>query len=177
MSGDGTQTVVGTKQGITEKSNGWFTIEVGMPGKQYPLKMDTKKQELVELARAAGENVMEWIYTEVDSGTPNPHRPGSNFLNRYFEGVQPVSQNAPDATAGRAAPGTDGGMSKEEWAAKDRAADLRACINTAAGTLQHTLKPEPTDEDLNEYVRRVLFVARQLHSVVQFERSGEEPPF
>lgn len=173
-----TKTATGVKQGITEKSGGWFSIEIALPGKEYPLKLDTKKQELVELARAAGENVMEWKYTETDSGTPNPHRPGSNFINRHFEGVAPPSPDA-NVSPSTAAPSGTGEekLSKDEWALKDRAADLRACIAIVSGALQHTVKSEPSDEDLNEYARRVLHVARQFHNVVQFERSGEPDPF
>lgn len=93
---------IGTKQGITEKSGDWFEVSIGLPGKQYPLKLSTKKQELVELARAAGDNVMVWEYNEVDSGTPNPHRPGSNYINRYLEGVRPSNGPGSVATPGAA---------------------------------------------------------------------------
>jgi hypothetical protein len=94
-----TRIVQGTLAGIMEKTGGWHEIHVSVPGKQYPVKVSTKKQELVELARAAGENVMEWTYTEQDSGTPNPHQPGKNFINRYFEGVAPVGANPAGSVA------------------------------------------------------------------------------
>lgn len=175
-----TQTAVGVLAGITEKPTGWSTISVSRIGSDYPLKLDTKIPELIELARAAGQETMEWRYTEEDSGTPNPHRPGSNYVNRRFVGVSPVGstpESATDsvATPAAAAKGSGGeSLSKDEWAAKDRAADLRACIAIAGGALQHTIPSSPTDEDLNEYVRRVLLVARQYHRIVQFERTGDE---
>lgn len=121
-----TKTAIGTLGGIMEKSGDWHEIHVELPGKQYPLKISTKIQELVEMARAAGSNVMEWTYTEQDSGNPNPHRPGQNYINRYFESVAPVgenSQNGPNANAVEA--GSADGMTPEKWDAKERR-DLRS---------------------------------------------------
>lgn len=171
-----TKTVIGTLAGIMEKTGDWRELHVAIPGKQYPVKMSTKKEELIVLARAAGDNVMEWTYTEKDSGKPNPHQPGTNFLDRYFEGVAPLTaeqQTVQTRSTPDSAPSGEG-MSKDEWARKDRAGDLRACIAIAAGSLQHTLKSEPEDADLNEFVRRTLLVARQFHGVVSSERAGED---
>ena len=186
MSGDGSLSMlaVGTKQGITEKSGGWFSIEVAIPGKQYPLKLDTKKQELVELARAAGDNVMEWLYTEKDSGTPNPHKPGTNFLNRYFEGVAPVGTTGSVATGSSApqaeAKGSGEGMTKEEWARKDSAIHKMACIKTAADALKHTIPSSPAQDDLTQFLTRVTTLTQAWHRSVLAERddpTGEDVPF
>lgn len=100
-----TKVVVGTLAGIMEKTGDWREIHIAVPGKQYPVKVSTKIPELVELARAAGENVMEWTYSEQDSGNPNPHKPGTNYVNRYFEGVAPIG-TSPEATRSVATPGS-----------------------------------------------------------------------
>lgn len=171
-----TKTAVGTLDGIMEKSGDWHELHIARDGMQYPLKLSTKKQELVELARAAGSNVMEWTYTEQDSGNANPHQPGKNYINRYFEGVAPVtSENAPNATAAGAAP--QDGMSKQEWAAKDRAADKRALIATSVSALSHTMPSDPSTEDLNKFIERVSHLSTAWHKQVIAEREGDETPF
>lgn len=164
-----TKTAVGTLDGIMEKGADWHEIHVSIPGKQYPLKISTKKAELIDAARAAGSNVMEWTYSEHDSGNPNPHRPGENFINRYFEGVAPVG-TTPGAASAAAAP--ESGMSKEEWRAKDRAADKRACIAIAAGALTHTIPGQPDDEALKSFAARTLRVAQVFADAVERERGG-----
>jgi hypothetical protein len=80
----------------------------------------------------------------------------------------------PEVTAIRPAveePATSGDerMSKEEWRAKDRRADKRACIAIAASSMQHTLKSEPTPADLKLFVERVLVMARLFNTEVQAE--------
>ncbi len=169
------ETVVGVLDGITEKPSGWTEIQVRVDGWQYPVKMATKLQPLIELARAAGNEEMVWTFKKQESDQINQHS-GKPYINRYFEKVEPLSAVAAsersDATASPTRAARDG-MSKEEWARKDRAADLRACIAIAAGALQHTMKSEPEDADLNEFTRRVLFVGRQFHNMVTSERAGE----
>jgi len=191
------ETAVGTLDGITEKASGWFEISVALPGKQYPLRLATKKQELVELARAAGQNVMAWEYNEQESEKINPHN-NMPYVNRYFEGVGPVDGNRQDANASPSsvpqaaidmaanAPvaGRDqavgGGMSKEEWARKDSAIHKMACIKTAADALKHTLPSDPSAEDLTAFLGRVSTLTLSWHRSVLAERddpAGENVPF
>jgi len=93
------QTATGTLEGIMEKAGGWHEIHVAMPGKQYPLKLSTKNQKLVELARISVGGVFTWRYSEQDSGNPNPHKPGTNYINRYLEGVEPAGSVPESSTA------------------------------------------------------------------------------
>lgn len=181
-----TKVAVGTLEGITEKPTGWTDIMVLFQGRDNATKLSTKKQELVELARAAGSTPMQWTFTEKDSGNPNPHRPGSNYLNRYFEGVAPVEANG--STTQTAASYVqqnriDAGsneMSKEEWARKDSAIHKMACIKTAADALKHTLPSDPSDDDLGAFLRRVHALSSAWHRAVLAERddpTGELVPF
>ena len=178
-------TIVGVKSGITEKSNGWFEIAVSVPGSDYPKKMSTKKQELVEMARAAGMAEMAWTYSESDSGTPNPHRPGTNYVNRYFEGVAPVEEGEEMPVSGAQTPSaatkaSDGGMSKAEWAQKDSAIHHMAAIKAAADALKHTIPSEPDRDALNNFISNTLHVARAWHRIVLATRDDpmdEEVPF
>jgi hypothetical protein len=136
------QAVVGTLSGITEKPSGWFEIEVSMPGKQYPLKLSTKKQELVELARAAGENAMTWRYAEQESEKINEHT-GKPYVNRYFNGVVPMSQQEP-APAGSEPTHHAGTKPDVDWDAKERRDyRSRAWAQTIAA-FNHTIKTDET---------------------------------
>jgi hypothetical protein len=56
-------------------------------GKQYPVKLATKQDDIKAAAAAAGSQVAVWTYTERD-GNPNPHRPGEFFKNRYLSNVE-----------------------------------------------------------------------------------------
>lgn len=133
------QTVIGTLKGITEKPSGWTTIEVAVPGKDYPVKMDTKLPALIEKARAAGTNVMVWSYSEHDSGTPNPNRPGSNYVNRRFEGVDAYSEGAERAaieeavgSSGQAPVGKHAPLMEGD---RQRSICRQACLKAAAETV------------------------------------------
>jgi hypothetical protein len=195
-------TVEGTLGGITENPDGRFDIAVVRPGKEHPLRLATWKQELVDKARAAaGPELRVWEYTEKDSGKPNPHKPGENFINRYFESVGPAGSdgNQPVATAGSNAGVTSGGstgkagtpnytrptvsgneMTKEEWARKDSAGHKRACIAIAVSALQHTMPSDPSPDDLKKFNERVLHLALGWHRSVLAERddpTGESVPF
>ena len=119
------QTIVGTCAGITEKPTGWTEFEITVPGKQYPVKLATKEQPLVELARATHGSVATWTYNEVESEKINEHT-GKPYLNRYLEGVEPGA--APAASAGS----PESHHEPIHFADKDRAITRMACLKAAA---------------------------------------------
>ena len=169
------QTALGTLAGITEKPTGWTTIEVSMPGKQYPLKMDTKIPELIELARAAaGSNVMEWSYNESESEKMNEHT-GKPYMNRYFNGVKPPGSSPNASVSPSSAPKDE--MTKDDWARKDSAIHKMACIKTAAAALTHTLPSDPTEDDLRRFLQREAFLSTAWHRSVLGIRDGADVPF
>ena len=116
------ETIIGTCAGITEKPSGWFEFEIMAPGKQYPVRLATKKQELVELARAAHSDTMTWTYNETESDKVNEHT-GKPFLNRYLEGVDFADQ--PEAKP-------EPHHEPMHFADKDRAISRMACLKAAA---------------------------------------------
>ena len=118
-------TIVGTCAGITEKPTGWTEFEITVPGKQYPVKLATKEQPLVELARATHGSVATWTYNEVESEKINEHT-GKPYLNRYLEGVEPGA--APAASAGS----PESHHEPIHFADKDRAITRMACLKAAA---------------------------------------------
>jgi len=119
------ETIVGTCAGITEKPTGWTEFEITVPGKQYPIKLATKEQPLVELARATHGSVATWTYNEVESEKINEHT-GKPYLNRYLEGVEPGA--APAASVGS----PESHHEPIHFADKDRAITRMACLKAAA---------------------------------------------
>jgi hypothetical protein len=81
-------TVVGRCKEITEKS-GWtqFSIDVGT---KYPVRISTKLPDLIAEGRAVGENEAIWKYKE-SQGNENQNKPGTYYTNRYFSGVELVT--------------------------------------------------------------------------------------
>ena len=98
-------------------------------GTQYPVRLQTKLQPLIELARAAGAEARAWTYKESESQNLNPNS-GKPYMNRYLERVDlpgDAPDSEPDATVTQSAakaPQTPGpsseGMTKEEWGAQGR---------------------------------------------------------
>ena len=178
MSETTVETITGRLEGITEKPSGWTEIQVRVEGWQYPVKMATKLPPLIELARGAGTETMEWTFKKQESDQINPNS-GKPFVNRYFEGVAPVGSNGSvsDSNATRAAPDA---MTKEEWARKDSAIHKMACIKTAAAALTHTVPSEPTTEQLDTFYKNVMYLTNHWHRSILAERddpSGDFTPF
>lgn len=176
MSEGVTKTVVGVCTGITERKEGWHQFEISIPGRDYPVKLDTKIEDLIDAARAVkntGE-IATFTYTEKDSGTPNPHRPGSNFLNRYLEGVE-AGSHAPEgsqaADAGSTAPsGGDGSgyepqarYTKEEiktFEDKERRDFRSRSWAHTMSAFTHTIK---TDEEVGDVFARLKPFQRKIY--------------
>lgn len=171
---------VGTLGGVTSKpGSGWHSVEINVAGLKYPVKADTKKAEIIEQVNAVGVDIATWIVNEVESDKINPHtsRP---YINRYLEGVEPGGVIPPTADARPPTTSTasgNEGMTKEEWAAKDSAIHMTACIKAAAAALAHTISSDPSLDDLNTFNVRVLHLATAWHSVVIAERNEDDLPF
>lgn len=80
-----THQIQGTCDGVMLKGD-WNEYHIGI-GKQYPVKLATKHDDIKALAAAAGTQMAVWTYTEKQGG-PNPHRPGEFFKNRYLSNVE-----------------------------------------------------------------------------------------
>lgn len=96
-----TLTITGACTEISEK-NGWTAFAVDV-GRQYPVKLSTKKTEVIDAGRAAGTQVATWTYTEVESDRVNEHT-GKPYVNRYLESVD-VGGTMTEAAAQPAATG------------------------------------------------------------------------
>jgi len=68
------------------KQNDWSEFHIDI-GKQYPIKLETKLDNLKQEARAQiGVEDVVWTYDESD-GAPNPNRPGTFYKNRRLHSV------------------------------------------------------------------------------------------
>jgi hypothetical protein len=83
MSDEGT---IVQKQGeivaVQPTKTGWTEIHLQEEGKQYPYKASTKIPAIIEAAEKALWAQAVLTAKEVDSGNPNPNRPGFNYINR-----------------------------------------------------------------------------------------------
>jgi hypothetical protein len=67
---------------VLPQESGFTQIQIQEEGRQYPYKASTKIPEIIEAATAALFKEAVLTAKEVDSGTPNPHQPGKNYINR-----------------------------------------------------------------------------------------------
>ncbi len=173
--------VAGKIGGITQKKADTWTVAILPEGSQYSKNLWTKDSDLVTSLSAklgeAGAFVCAASYWTMNDG--------KQVRSLWIDSISDGTENLPERVATPAAAPkaaepkaqfktANEVMTKDEWAAKDRAADLRACIAIAAGALQHTMPSSPSTEDLNTFTSNVLNVARQFHGVVTGERTGEE---
>lgn len=78
-------------------------------GRQHPVKLSTKQEDVKLLAAAAGQAEAVWTYTERD-GNPNPHQPGKFYKNRYLSNVVVGGELDPNLAAPPAAQQSGGGQ-------------------------------------------------------------------
>jgi len=164
---------VGTVHSLVEKKDGWFSVEIAVAGKQWPVKADTKLESLLKQVREIRDADLTATFTvsESESKNINP-KSGKPYTERRLEKVE-VGARAVVNANGSPSSGGDG-MSKDEWARKDSAADKRACIAIAVSALTHTMPSEPTEEDLRAFIQRVKFLSREWHVQVEAVRAGDE---
>lgn len=90
------KTVVGVCQTIeVDPETGWLKFNISHDGSQYPLKLSTKKPDLIALGQAVGKQTATWGYLE-SAGNPNPNKPGTFYMNRLFDSVQPLGLDQPE---------------------------------------------------------------------------------
>lgn len=87
------KTLVGNCESHEIKGD-WHHFHIRHEGSQYPLKLSTKKPELVQLASNVGQQLTEWGYLE-SQGNENPNRPGTHYMNRYLTSAVVLDQDRP----------------------------------------------------------------------------------
>ena len=183
MSESAKETITGVLDGITEKPTGWTEILVRVDGWQYPVKMATKLAPLIELARAAGTEPMEWTFKKVVKDEINPNS-GKPFVDRYFEGVAPLGANGPVITSNAtlppvgttALPAAQNASEPVDWDSKERRDYRSRAWAQTLGAFTHTIK---TDEDpVDVFLRLQPFQRKVYEDVCQsFAYSDDDIPF
>lgn len=138
--------IVGTLDGITEKSNGWFEISVLAPGNKYATKLATKRTEIVDAARGVGTGVATWTYKESESDRINEHT-GKPFINRYLENVEAgaVAQTQAAQTGQNFSQGNNGEV---DWDGKERRDFRSRAWAQTISAFQHTIKVDEEPHDV-----------------------------
>jgi len=80
------QQIVGTVSGLEQRNGGWVAVAILAPGKEYPVKLSTKKVELIQQAQQMMGQVVTAGYNEAEGNSINPHT-GTPYINRYLEAI------------------------------------------------------------------------------------------
>ena len=123
-------TYVGTCTTLEEKKSGWYRIHIAVPGKQYPIKADTKLEHLIAKAREMRDAglVATWTIEEYDSENinPNSRKPYTERrLNAVVEGAVAQPQQA------QAQGGPEPHHEAVHFADKDRLISRQVCLKVA----------------------------------------------
>lgn len=141
-------TYVGTCGQLVEKKGGWFQIQISVPGKQYPIKADTKLEHLINKAREVRDSgaVATWTIEEWDSENINPNT-GNPYRERRLSGVE---EGAP-------AGGTAGGAQAQPIEAhhdpvhdadRQRLITRQTCLKVAATIYQGAVSDDKVGYDV-----------------------------
>ena len=160
MSDEGT---IVQKQGeiiaVQPTKTGWTEVHLQEAGKHYPYKASTKIEAIIEQAQAGLFKEAVLTAKEVDSGNPNPNRPGFNFINRMAMKVE-VGGTLDGTLAAASAKSPAGGRTDVERISIER----QTIVKTA---------PEPTwiktEEDWWAHLNK-------LDSWMQRPRKGVDAP-
>jgi hypothetical protein len=179
------QTAVGVLEGIEERAGGWHRFSISMPGKQYPLKLDTKHAETITAAREVIGKLATWEYTEKEADKINPHT-NQPYINRYLEGVELGASDEAQAAAASSpseistAGGNSEQMTKADWEAKERR-DFRSRAWAQAITAsQHTALSDETAQQIYDRIHplaRLIFVDIVRNLTDDEERDDPYVPF
>lgn len=158
--------IVGQCSGITEKPSGWTEFEIQVPGRQYPTKLATKLEKLIEDARATHGAVATWRFKEQETDRIN-EKSGKHFVNRYLEEV--TLGEAP--TAGGSGP--EAHHEAMHFADKDRAISRMACLKAAAAA--HHGGAGLSEEELKDLPLAITKAAQRFEAWLY--RDIDPPPF
>jgi hypothetical protein len=131
-----TVTYVGTVASMEEKKGGWYRIHVAIPGKQWPVKPETKLENLIAKAREIRDSgvVATWTIEEWDSDNINPNTSKPYTERRLAAVEEGVSASAPSEAA--APHQAEAHHDPIHFADKDRAITRMACLKSASVVFQ-----------------------------------------
>jgi hypothetical protein len=88
--------IQGVLAGVEPRNNGWRRFAIQEPGRQYPIKVDTKKPEVIDQAMALMGQMVSAAIREQQSDSINPHN-NQPYINRYLNEIAAAghAQNPP----------------------------------------------------------------------------------
>lgn len=124
------EVAIGVCKEISERGE-WTTFAIDV-GSQYPVKLTTKKDSIVDDGRAANRSgaTMAWHYTEVESDRINEHT-GKNYRNRYLEKVVSADGAEPSGAPKRQSSQSSLGTGNVGDAERDLRITRLACLKAA----------------------------------------------
>ena len=81
--------IVGILTSVEQRQAGFYRFSIQEPGKQYPIKCDTKQPDLVAAATALQGQQVGALVKEQTSTTINPNS-GRPYVNRYLNAIAPA---------------------------------------------------------------------------------------
>ena len=116
---------------VLPQKSGFTEIQIQEEGRQYPYKASTKLPDIIEAANAGLFQQAVLTAKEVDSGNPNPHKPGTNYINRTAMKVEVGGTMTAQPTSGpsRNASGSGGAKSPDERGSIERQTIVKAAIS------------------------------------------------
>lgn len=123
--------IVGQCASVVEKPSGWVEFHIMKPGNQYPVRLATKLEQLIEEGRAVKDQIATWTYNETE-GDINP-KSGKPYINRYFEGVA-LGDHGDTSKKQSGATSSEGPSPHHEavhYADKDRLISRQVCLKVA----------------------------------------------
>lgn len=114
---------------VLPQKSGFTEIQIQEEGRQYPYKASTKLPEIIEAANAGLFQQAVMTAKEVDSGNPNPHNPGTNYINRMAMKVE-VGGTLSDqpASSSGSAPASRNGGGSSRGGATDRSIERQVIL-------------------------------------------------
>ena len=88
------QMVTGQVGTLEQRQSGWVAVHINVPGRQYPVKLSTKKTEIIGQAQSMQGQMVDALYNEVTGDSINPHT-NQPYINRYLEALAPAGQMGP----------------------------------------------------------------------------------
>ena len=174
-----TKTIVGRCEEIEQKPDSdWVRFNINV-GTQYPVKLSTKKQAIIDAARAVGSETATWTFKE-SQGNENPNKPGTYFTNRYLDKVEPGMAAENGDLAGGPAPAPQQRPSEGQHAPlpigdRERSIVRQACLKAAATLFSGMGNVETISEGERDNVSELIAAAARFENWVM--RDLDDLPF
>jgi hypothetical protein len=149
-------THVGTVSQLVEKKAGWFQVQISVPGKQYPVKADTKLEHLIAKAREVRDSgaVATFTIEEWDSENINPNS-GQPYKERRLSGIEDGAQAPASGSSQPQAQPIEPKHEPVHDADRQRLITRQTCLKVAATVFQGVMVNAREGYDVGVEVMRL----------------------